>query len=161
MHLTEISYNAEPIDLLRKYPSIGWDFDKTIFGAPYSRKLQYFIKETLGQIKHNIITFRFGDTGRHDLMNDMIKDGILKPHYFKHIVTYDEDLFFEYIGTYKERMQGKLIGPLNNVELDFREYKGRACHALDIPVLIDDDRQNTIMGCLKYDIKLIDPVTLA
>ena len=144
---------------LATFHKIAWDFDKTLVDSKASHFLHSFIKEH-PDIEHYIVTFR--THGMVEAMPYDLNKYKSAPDFsvFKNIFHIDEDAWMKNDICLINRNVGRLKGPLTEPEIYYKTWKGLVCSEHGIPILIDDDIPNTILGCEKYSIKLVDPLDL-
>jgi hypothetical protein len=145
-------------DKLATFPSIGWDFDKTLVDSEASPHLHRFITEH-PDIKHYIVTFR-----THGLVQSIPFDlrvaGAPPLNRFSGVLSIPEQYWVDNESAMIDRKHGILTGPLTEEEIAYKTWKGFICKQNSIPILIDDDTANTAMACEKYSILLVDPLNL-
>ncbi len=137
---------------------IAWDFDETLVESPASETLQEFIK-THPEIEHYIITARSGSYLVGSMMPELAQyPAKLNASNFTKIITSDHAKHTEYQQARAARKSGQLTGPLIPIEIYEFTIKGKLCHELGIPVLVDDNIPRSKMGCDKYGIKMVLPL---
>lgn len=141
---------------LDKFNSIGWDFDETLVGHANSYKIQEYIRENPKK-KHYIITFR-----THGYQYQVFDDLAMYPHApkpqaFVDVINIDDDLWEDYEHERVLRLHKVKFGPPSEVEIQYLTWKGYACKAHNIPVLVDDRKAEVILGCQKYGIVYMHP----
>ena len=145
-------------DKLATFPSIGWDFDKTLVGSEASPHLHRFITDH-PDIKHYIVTFR-----THGLVQSIPFDLQIADapplNRFSGVLSIPQEYWVDNECALRDRRSGILTGPLTEEEILYKTWKGFICQKNSIPVLVDDDTTNTIIGCEKYSVLLVDPLDL-
>lgn len=143
------------LDDLDKFSRIGWDFDETLIEHHNSSNIQEYIKNN-PQKKHYIITFR-----THYWATQIWEDlasfsGGLDQTNFAGVFNMSDKAWEDYqkvIFLKKHRMK---YGP-SPAEIYYKEWKGLICHQNNIPVLVDDRRNEVILGCEKFGIVYMHP----
>jgi len=160
MRISELFPENPIVKELEKYPKIAWDFDMTLVDGPASEACHKFIHDH-PEIEHYILTAR----SSNELMSSMFPELAAYPTpltraNFKEVLTSDHEKHVEFQRSRHDRQIGKLTGPLTPIEIYEFTIKGKRCHDLGIPVLVDDNIKRSEIGCKKYGIKIIDPINL-
>jgi len=144
------------LDRLSAYPAIGWDFDGTLIDHPHSERIHRFIRGQ-PQIKHVILTFRTHGFER-SIFADMrdLYPAAPERSCFARVTNIEDKAWEQFRKAELLRLNG-MRGPLTEWERYYIEWKGRMCHQLGLPVLVDDRRTQVIPGCQKYNIDYIHP----
>lgn len=138
------------------FNSIGWDLDETMIDHPNSGKIQNYIKEH-PEKNHYIITFR-----THEMVDYIFTDISRYPQRltrknFKGVFHIEEDAWEKYERMKHLRFNNLKYGPITPEEIYYKTWKGKICKENNIPVLIDDRKDDVIMGCNKYGIEYFHP----
>ena len=151
-------YDNSNLQRLSKVNKIAWDMDATLVDGAASEAVQQFIKDN-PLIEHYILTARSDkylvDSIFHELSRYPAK---LTRANFKGVLTSDHEKHIEFQMVRAQRRAGQIKGPLTPIEIYELTIKGKRCHELGIPVLVDDNISRSKMGCDKYGIELIDPL---
>lgn len=153
-----------PINELKKYSKIGIDFDNTLYDGLNSYLIFEFIKENYKEIDFYIVTHRtpkYSESIQQQIIEsfgvDMVKRGMFKNIFdtpTKVVSDYHQGIFDILMG--QNHGNNDLILKGEKLKLPFLEWKGSVCKENNIPVLVDDEVDNNIIGCNKYNITLID-----
>lgn len=143
--------------MLGQYKSIAWDVDETLVnGAASVVCLMFIIAHP--EIDHYIITARSSNYEVSAILPQIESYGLgVTRKNFKQIITSDHQKHTAFQIARQYRREGKLTGPLTPIEIYEYTIKGKVCHDLGIPVLVDDNILRSKMGTDKYNIKIIDP----
>jgi hypothetical protein len=145
---------------LKRFKSIGWDFDGTLIDHPKSPLMHDYILEHPEQ-EHIIITFR-----THGWQNAVFREMAQKyrrpptSDHFSGVYNISDRAWERWTETQNERRAGQREGPATPWELYYVNWKGLVCKLKSIPVLIDDKPSDTVPGCEKYGIAFVHPDTL-
>lgn len=146
--------------MILPYPAIAWDFDGTLIDHPASLRMHQFILDH-PEKRHVIVTFR-----THGWQNTIFEE--LHRKYpdapgrdsFDGVHNISDRAWEKFSVADERRTHGFLDGPLTLWEAYYVQWKGRTCHRLGLPVLVDDDTKNVVPGCDKFGIIYVNPVTL-
>jgi hypothetical protein len=147
------------LSVLNNFSSIAWDFDNTLIDNRHDKLFYDFIENTPNK-KHVIVTFRtdgwvnsiFQELAQnHAGLDETDFDGVVTISH-KAWVACNQD---EYL-----RKRGRLTGPLTAAEEYYYTWKGKVCSEMGLEVLVDDNMEHTLPGCIKYGIPLINSITL-
>lgn len=133
-----------PLESLRRFRRIGWDFDETLLGHHHSTPFWTYIEDNPHGQEHFIITFRTGrllDSVWHELVR--ARSNLMGLH-FRGVCGVPEDL-------YENFAAGRQAGAA------FLQWKGKQCRDLDIDVLVDDATSLVITGCRKFGVTHLHP----
>ena len=141
---------------LDKFNSIGWDLDETMIDHSNSGKIQNYIKSH-PEKNHYIITFR-----THEMVGYIFSDISAYPQKltqknFKGVFHIEDAAWSDNEKMKNLRYHQIKHGPLTPEEIYYKTYKGRICHENNIPVLVDDRKNDVILGCEKYGIEYMHP----
>jgi len=139
--------------VLKKYHRIGWDFDGTLVGHQKSFDIWNFIDENPYGQEHFIITHRSHGLEKR-MFDQLVEEGsMLTPGHFTQIFNVTDTMHAEF----ERNKPNKLFIMPEDLSNDpYVQWKGLICHQNNIQVMIDDDPDIVIHGCLKYDIDFIN-----
>lgn len=135
---------------LANHQIIAWDFDDTLIGHPYSRKMVEFIRENPYGQEHHIVSFR-----SHGMELNFERDLLAE-----HGELADISLFAKLHNLPDKLYEGSALGQgliLSREEDPTVEWKGMICNQIGATVLIDDMTDQVARGCDKYGVLHIHP----
>lgn len=132
---------------LQRFKKIAWDFDGVLFDSARQSDFHHYIRANALQQKHLLITFR--SSGLEDLIwSDLAScDARLSDDHFERVVSVPHSLWLERASD-------------GGHSLAYREWKGQVAASLGAEVLIDDDRDHVMPGCLRYGVEYYHPLDL-
>lgn len=135
------------MNYLQRFAIIAWDLDGVLFNSAHQSDFHRYIRENALRQKHLIITFR--SCGLEDLIwSDLASCGArLTADHFERVVSVPHSLWLERASD-------------GGHSLAYREWKGQVAASLGAEVLIDDDRDHVLPGCLRYGVEYYHPLDL-
>lgn len=150
---------ASPADGFAKlhgYRAIAWDLDGTLIGHPASPRLHSFIRSR-PELRHVIVTFRARKLEAM-LWQDLANTGTAPaPSCFETVLAMADDLYEAFHRFRRLRRLGRHAGPPTPVEAAYVTWKGEACAAHGLTVLVDDMPDLVRPGCELHRVALLHP----